>query len=540
MDLSDGWRIYLRQGAQPEEPMSQGRKEKPEPVLFVEVTDLYGHIPKSHFYERLDQLLDLEFVYELTRPLYAERLGRPSLDPVVFFKCMLAGFFENVVFDTELEYRLADSLTLRRFLGYSLEERTPDESTLRKTRQSMPEEVFREVFSRVLDQCQAAGLLKGKAVGTDSTLVDANASMDSLRHKTLGCTYEEYVVALKRQDEPKATREEAKAADRQRAGKASNEAWVSQSDPEARVMQHADGHTHLSYRVDTTVDLQTGVIVTAGAELANISDQADFLLRVDEAVGMLSERGLMVTAVVADKGHHSGENLAGLQERGLVSLVSSPTTARGAEGYRREDFVYDPERDLLICPAGALLRRRQLPEGGKRSARQYQARGKECRGCPHFGVCTTSQTGRAVSVPIHEELIRANRQRVRDPDLRPLVAIRRQRGEGPFGYFKQFGGLRRFAGRGLDYAAKKALIAAVGWNLLCLLRQAAASGAGRLFTAALMALLAALSRLGSRLCRVLAPIRDAAVELSRRRRACRCTAPRTAPSPQIGPLSACC
>ena len=125
-------------------------------------------------------------------------------------------------------------------------------------------------------------------------------------------------------------------------------------------------------------------------------------------------------------------------------------------------------------------------------------------------------------------------------DFTDLVAIRRQRGEGPFGYFKQFGGLRRFAGRGLNYAAKKTLIAAAGWNLLCLLRQTAESAATRPLIHLLMALLAALGRLGSLLYRVLAPIRGAAADLSHRRRACRCTAPRTAPSLQIGPLSARC
>src|SRR5258708_5014819 len=186
--------------------MSQGHKQPPELTLFIEATDLYRHIPQSHFYERLAHLLDLSFIPALTAPLSADKPGRPSLDPVVFFQCLLIGFFENIIYDTELEYRIADSLTLRRFLGYSLEERTPDESTLRKTRQRMPEEVFHAVFARVLDQCQAAGLLKGRAIGTDSTLVDANASMDSLRHQTLGWTYEEYIVALRRQDQPTATR----------------------------------------------------------------------------------------------------------------------------------------------------------------------------------------------------------------------------------------------------------------------------------------------------------------------------------------------
>jgi transposase len=168
--------------------MSQGHKRAPEPTLFIEATDLYRHIPQGHFYERLAPVLNLSFVYALTAPLYAAKFGRPSLDPVVFFKCMLIGFFENIIYDTELEYRIADSLTLRRFLGYALEERTPDESPLRKTRQRLPEEGFRAVFERVLDQCQTAGLLKGRAIGTDSTLVEANASMDSLRPKTLGCT----------------------------------------------------------------------------------------------------------------------------------------------------------------------------------------------------------------------------------------------------------------------------------------------------------------------------------------------------------------
>jgi transposase len=481
--------------------MSQGHKRPPEPTLFIEATDLYRHIPQSHFYERLAQVLDLSFVPALTAPLYAVQIGRPSLDPVVFFQCMLIGFFENIIYDTELEYRIADSLTLRRFLGYSLEERTPDESTLRKTRQRMPEEAFREVFTRVLDQCQAAGLLKGRAIGTDSTVVDANASMDSLRHKTLGCTYEEYILALRRQDQPAATQGEAVAEDRKRgSGKASNQEWESRTDPEARVMQHADGHTHLSYRVDTTVDLETGVIVTAGAELANVSDQADFLGRVDEAVETLAERGLAVRGVVADKGHHSGENLAGLAERELVGLISSPNTARGKAGFRREDFTYDADRDLFVCPAGVLLRRRQMPKG---AARQYQARGRDCRQCPHFGICTKSQTGRSVSVPIHEPLINANRERVRSPEWWPLLQIRRQRGEGPFGCFKQFGGLRRFAGRGLEYATKKTLMAAVGWNLLRLLSHWAANPAAtplpRLLAGWIGALLDRLGRLLERL-----------------------------------------
>lgn len=345
------------------------------------------------------------------------------------------------------------------------------------------------------------------------------------------------MLALKRQDQPEATPSEAKAADRKRSGKASNRAWQSTTDPEARVMQHADGHTHLSYRVDTTVDLETGVIVVAGAELANVSDQADLLLRADEAEVALAERGLKLQAVVADKGHHSGENLAGLEERGLLPLISSPNTQRGQPGFRREDFIYDAETDTFLCPAGMLLRRRQ---GDERASRQYQARGSDCRTCPHFRVCTTSKTGRSLSVSVHEGLINTNRERVHDPGLRPLLQIRRQRGEGPFGYFKQFGGLRRFAGRGLDYASKKTLIAAAGWNLLCLLRKAAATEAAMPLLGALVACVLALRSLWKRLRRFRGGSGAVPGDHGRRRREGVVAARRVPPSLRIAPLSGCC
>jgi transposase len=438
------------------------------PSLFIPSGDPYAHIPTRHFYERLDALIDLSFVREVTAPLYAETMGRPSLDPVVFFKCMLVAFFENIVADRALEFRLADSLVIRKYLGYGLDERTPDESTLRKTRHRMPEEVFRLVFLRVLAACAQRGLVSGRALGMDSTTVDANASMDSLVHKELGCTYEEFMLALKRQDAPAATHEEAKTADKERTGKASNRDWESPTDPDARVMQHADKHTHLSYHLDATVDLESGVIVAVGVDYADQSDQQTCLDRVDEAVANVEEVGGTPRMVVADKGHHSGENLRGIEARGLIPLISSPCPPRGAAGFRRENFTYDPETDSYRCPAGQTLSRRT----SRQDTKLYQARGAVCRACPHFGVCTKSKTGRGLSISHDDEIIQQNRARVHHPDARPLMMIRRQRGEAPFGFFKQFGGLARLTGRGLTFATKKALIAGIGWNLRKLMKVA--------------------------------------------------------------------
>jgi len=450
--------------------MSQGTKSQTAPSLFIPTPDLYAHIPKRHFYEQLAQVLDLTFVRALTAGLYAPRMGRPSLDPVVFFKCMLVAFFENIIYDTELEFRIADSLVIRKFLGYGLAEQTPDESTLRKTRQAMPEEVFRAVFAHALARCREHGLIRGRALGTDSSYVDANASLDSLVHKELGCSYEDFMLAVRRQDAPELSLVEAQRKDREAHLSLDNASWVSRTDADARVRQHRDGHTHLSYAVDTVVDLETGVVLQAAAEPADLGDTGTVLDRVEEACSTLAELGVETSplVLVADKGHDDGEVLQELDDRGLIPLISSKRTPQGAPGFRHEDFSYDTASDTYTCPAGHLLTRRpDQPKGVV-----YRMRGTTvCRACSHFGVCTTAGKGRSLLIHRQAEALIANRERVHTPEARALLLARKTRGEAPFGYFKQFGGLRRISGRGLDCADKKVLIAAAGWNLLLVIKR---------------------------------------------------------------------
>ncbi len=447
--------------------MSQGRRKGVEPELFIPAKGVYAHIPKQHFYQQLAAVLDLSFLYELTKPLYADGMGRPSLDPVVFFKCLLVGFFEGIEYFTELEFRLADSLLVRQFIGYSLAERTPDESTLRKTYGRMPVEAFERVGAEVREVCTKHGLLRGRALGTDSTLVDANAGLGSLRHRELGCSFKQYMAALRKQLAEE--QGEEASSEKPPARRVRNQDWVSQTDPEARLVQHRDGRTHLGYRLDATVDLETGVIVQAGAELGEVSDQVDCLQRVDEAAAALAEQELAAQVVVADKGHHSGENLAGLAERGAVALIASPGRPAAAEGFRQEDFQVGGAGEYLTCPAGERLPGRVKTD--RTGTRCYQAPGRVCRACPHFGVCTKSKAGRKVRLSEHAALMEANWQRIRSEAARPVVRIRGQRGEAPFAYMKGFGGLRRLAGRGLDYATKRVLVAAMGWNLLLVIKK---------------------------------------------------------------------
>jgi len=441
----------------------QGHKSPPEESLFI-YQDPYRELPRSRFYEALEKHLDLRWVREATRGLYAEGIGRPSLDPVVFVKLMLVSYFENVVTDSELAFRAADSLTIRRFLGYGLEERTPERTTILKCRQRWPEEMFAMIFRRVLEQLAGEGLVKGEQLGTDTVLIDANAAMDSLRHREFGISYEGFVRALYSQEASSAS--EAAAKDAHRPRKGSNTEWVSGTDPEAGVAVHPDGHTGLSYRLDATVDLETGAVVQIGAEPGNVRDSVDLPQRLEEAKANLEELGLRPSCVTADRGHHSQENVVELEALGIDPIIRARTRL-GPPGFREQDFAYLPEEDVYLCPAEQRLTRRGSSSAEGRV--HYRASGETCRQCEHFGVCTKSANGRTIARAARCEEVERNAQRVHSVEGRFLLGQHRQRAEGPWSYAKLYGGLARMGPRGLANAIKKALVQGIGWNIMKLI-----------------------------------------------------------------------
>ena len=137
-------------------------------------------VPADHFYRHLDQVLDLSFVRDLVRDTYTP-IGRPSIDPVVFFRLQLILFFEGLRSERQLMRVVADRLSLRWYLGYDLGERLPDHSSLTRIRERYGLDVFRRFFEAIVERCQAAGLVWGKELYLDSTKVEANAALDSLR-----------------------------------------------------------------------------------------------------------------------------------------------------------------------------------------------------------------------------------------------------------------------------------------------------------------------------------------------------------------------
>src|SRR4029079_9606707 len=143
------------------------------PLPPISLEDL---VPADHFYRHLERSLDLGFVRDLVRDTYAES-GRPSSDPVVFFKLQLILFFEGLRSERQLLQVVADRLSLRWYLGYDLTEALPDHSSLSRIRERYGLAVCRTFFEGIVEQCLAAGLVWGRELYVDATKVEANASL---------------------------------------------------------------------------------------------------------------------------------------------------------------------------------------------------------------------------------------------------------------------------------------------------------------------------------------------------------------------------
>ena len=171
--------------------MGMGKRPAARPAapMWVNTEDL----PTSDghpFYERLNRILEEfgfdVFVEELCSAFYAERLGRPSLRPGRYCRLLFIGFFEGLSSERGIAWRVADSPSLRSFLGLDLTEAAPDHSTLSRTRRRIDEETHEAVFTWVLERVAEAGLLRGKTVGNDATTLEANAAMRSIERRDTG------------------------------------------------------------------------------------------------------------------------------------------------------------------------------------------------------------------------------------------------------------------------------------------------------------------------------------------------------------------
>jgi transposase len=315
------------------------RKQERQEDFWIPVHELprsEGHV----FYRRLNQLLREalfdQHVESLCQAYYHDTMGRPGIPPGVYFRMLLVGYFEGLSSQRGIAWRCADSLSLREFLGVPLSQDTPDHSSLTRTRDRLPLNVHAAVFQFVLRVADKQGLIKGKTVGVDATTLEADAAMKSIVRRDTGEDWQEYVRRLMQEagqiepgEEPSA--EEIARFDRKRKDKkVPNEEWQSETDADSRITKMKDGRTHLAYKAEHVVDLDTELILAAEVYHADAADVDTIGPSISQAQDNLlrAESDAQIEEAVADKGYAGNETLAELEfTEGLRTYVVEPKRA---------------------------------------------------------------------------------------------------------------------------------------------------------------------------------------------------------------------
>lgn len=426
--------------------MGTRRKRERQEDLWVVSSEVVA-APAHAFYDRLNQILDQHHfdrnMEHLCRRYYKGPLGRPSITPGVYFRSLLLGYFEGIDSERGIAWRLADSLSMRRFIAYALTEETPDHSTISRTRRLYSVETHKAVFRWVLKLLVEGGLVEGKTIAIDATTLEANAALRSLVRKDSGQKYEEYLKELAKPagiENP--TREQLARLDRKRKNKGSNKDWKNPYDPDSRITKMKDGSTHLAHKAEHGVDLSSGALLAVtlqGADQGDTTTIHQTLAEAGEAVAELIKQEAVaapeekpkvhlggIEEVVADKGYHSGPVVQDLHEADCRSYIAEP----------------------------------------ERGRRKWEGKAEE------------------------QKQVYANRRRIRGARSKRLQRKRSELTERSMAHLYETGGMRRVHLKGRNNILKRLLVHAGGFNLALLMRKIVGVGKPRQLQGALACMLA--------------------------------------------------
>lgn len=261
-------------------------------------TDLDALIPASHRLRKINNRVDFSFIHELTRSCYSLNNGRPSVDPEIFFRMQLIAYFYNIHSDRQLCQEIHYNLAYRWFCHINLDEKIPHHSSLTRIRDKLGIEIFKQFFVHLIKQCQIAGLIKSKAVMTDGTLFEANASLNSLVEREVNEKPSENkdVMAMPRRkrtgSEPPPTR------------KISNKTHISKTDPDASLAFKKGTARALKYKAHFSIDKESRVILAAKITTGATHESQVYMTQINE---IENELALTLNEAIADKAYGSGE-----------------------------------------------------------------------------------------------------------------------------------------------------------------------------------------------------------------------------------------
>jgi len=373
--------------------------------LFSYRVNLEHRIRRDHPLRRVASVIDFAFVRAEVARYYGKN-GNVGIDPVVILKLMFLLFFDDVPSERELMERLPERLDYLWFLGYGLEDGIPDHSVLSKARKRWGKQVFEQVFIRTVQQCVEAGLVEGGKIYVDASLVNANASKDSVIKGS-----PELITAYKQAYAAQETK--LQDATTPEGYQAINDRMVSSTDPDAALVRKGGGGTRPRYHHHRAIDDAQGVITAVETTPGSIAENKKLMSLVEQHERNTRKK---VQTAVADSKYGTSENLAACVEASirphlgeLENRTNRPSDEAGL--FEESRFAYDPAADIYRCPAGQKLERRRFHK--RRRTWEYVAAHKVCAICPLRSQCTRCATGRSVQRHELEAEVAVGRQMAR-------------------------------------------------------------------------------------------------------------------------------
>jgi transposase len=474
----------------------QGKKPYSEKLF--NSFQLSERVPPDNFYRRLKDQISFQFLYNSTRSYYGHE-GQKSIDPVVFFKLILVGYLENLNSDRKIIEHARMRLDILFFIGYDIDEELPWHSTLSRTRQLFGEEVFLELFRRVLKLCIDKGMVSGRRQAVDSAYIKANASLDSLLEKEVMDDAQTFSEELENNDDGKEKKTVSylrkKKVEQHHAWKVkkykgqnkfrknlidsnedarpkflSNHTHYSPTDPDARISVKPGKPRQLNYSAQVAVDASHHVITAIMADYSDKRDSQSLPAITDLTRRNLQEEKLDLEELFGDTGYSSGSSLAYLEVQGIRGFIPN----FGQYKPSRDGFIYNKELDQYQCQRGnkAILPYKSTSTDALGfQKKSYRSSSKDCKTCPLKAECIGEKSVcKKIDHSVYKEEYDRMHQRMQSKYAKRMMKLRSSTVEPVLGTLINFTGMRRIYTRGIKGANKFMLGAAIAYNLKKLLR----------------------------------------------------------------------
>jgi transposase/uncharacterized protein (UPF0179 family) len=373
-----------------------GRQPKVQKKLFYTKFNLDQRVPQNHILRKIAGHIDFDFVYQQVRDTYGVK-GNVSIPPPVILKLMLLLILYNVRSERELMATMPMRLDWLWFLGYDLDDQIPNHSVLSKARTRWGVETFKLFFERIVLQCAEAGLIDGSKLFMDSSIVQADASNNSVikKHGLKRYLNKSYQILESRLEKEKSNDLKDDANHTPKSG-AANKKYISTTDPDASVSRRGKGKSKLEYQLHRGVDSKSEIITATEVTPGEVHEAHRMQSLIDSHE---KNTGATVEVAIGDSKYGTSDNYLSCHDRDIKAHMRSLEQTQSGSGrqkdiFARQLFIYDFAKDIFICPAGQIMKKRKYKK--KRKHYEYSATAKICNSCHLRQQCTRSKTGRTL------------------------------------------------------------------------------------------------------------------------------------------------